>query len=228
MTIRASEISESRSTPAVCVGVTKKREKTIYRDFGKRGVDLLLVAAMAPIVVPAILILALVIALDGHNPFYWQSRVGRNGRSFRLWKLRTMVPHADEKLEDFLNTNAEARREWDNNQKLRHDPRITWIGRFLRKSSADEFPQLLNVLRGEMSLVGPRPMMEAQREMYPGKAYYRMRPGITGPWQISDRNDCSFRGRAQYDDRYETDMSLKGDLRILSGTLSVVIRCTGY
>lgn len=190
--------------------------------------DLVLVVLSSVFVVPLVLILALCVALDGHNPFYWQYRVGRNGRTFRLWKLRTMVPNADEKLEAYLEADPEARHEWDTRRKLKRDPRITRVGRLLRKSSADELPQLLNVLKGEMSLVGPRPMMEAQREMYPGKAYYRLRPGITGTWQISDRNDCSFRCRAQYDDLYEGNMSLRGDIRILRGTVTVVLRCTGY
>lgn len=171
MTIRASEISGSTPVSALDVSGQRHAKTFLYKDYGKRILDVVLVLSLSVIVVPMVLILAAVVALDGHNPFYWQSRVGREGRSFRLWKLRTMVPHADEKLEEHLEADPEARREWDTCQKLKHDPRITRFGRILRKSSADELPQLLNVLRGEMSLVGPRPMMEAQREMYPGKAY---------------------------------------------------------
>jgi lipopolysaccharide/colanic/teichoic acid biosynthesis glycosyltransferase len=228
MTIRASDISGSKPVSALGVQVTSGKRSRVYRNHVKRAVDLVLVILSAVFVIPLIAVLAVFVALDGHNPFYWQYRVGRDGRTFRLWKLRTMVPSADEKLEAHLEADPEARHEWDTCQKLKRDPRITSVCRFLRKSSADELPQLFNVLKGEMSLVGPRPMMEAQREMYPGKAYYRLRPGITGTWQISDRNDCSFRGRAQYDDLYEANMSFIGDMRILKGTIAVVLRCTGY
>ncbi|WP_424974803.1 sugar transferase [Dinoroseobacter sp. S124A] len=228
MTIRANDISGSTPVSAIAVGTTASSKNRLYRNAGKRALDMVLVLGSAIFVAPVILLLAALVALDGHNPFYWQSRVGLNGRSFRLWKLRTMVPKADEKLEAYLAANPDAREEWDTTQKLKSDPRITRVGRILRKSSLDELPQLINVLLGDMSLVGPRPMMEAQREMYPGKAYYRMRPGITGTWQISDRNDCSFRGRAQFDDLYEQKITLREDVRILKQTFSVVFRCTGY
>jgi lipopolysaccharide/colanic/teichoic acid biosynthesis glycosyltransferase len=127
-----------------------------------------------------------------------------------------------------LAANSSARAEWNTTQKLVNDPRITRIGSFLRKSSMDELPQLLNVLRGDMSLVGPRPMMPCQQVLYPGQAYYRLRPGITGFWQISQRNLCSFANRAKFDSRYEAKMSLVTDLRVLLGTIRVVLRCTGH
>jgi lipopolysaccharide/colanic/teichoic acid biosynthesis glycosyltransferase len=139
-----------------------------------------------------------------------------------------MVPGADALLEYHLRKNPEARREWDETQKLKNDPRITRIGAFLRKSSLDELPQLWNVLRGEMSLVGPRPMMVDQRTLYPGTAYFDLRPGITGLWQISERNETSFAERAVFDNRYLASLSLSLDVSILLRTVSVVLRGTGY
>ena len=138
-----------------------------------------------------------------------------------------MVPNADAILDRYLNDNPEAKREWDLHQKLKHDPRVTTFGRFLRKSSLDELPQVLNVLVGDMSLVGPRPMLPEQQSMYPGSAYYLLRPGITGFWQISDRNNCSFSKRAFYDAMYARSVSLSTDLRVLAKTLVVVFRGTG-
>jgi len=131
-------------------------------------------------------------------------------------------------LEYHLRKDPEARREWDEAQKLKRDPRITRIGRFLRKSSLDELPQLWNVLKGDMSLVGPRPMMVDQEALYPGRAYFELRPGITGPWQVSDRNESSFADRARFDNQYLDSLSLSVDLTILFRTVAVVLRCTGY
>ncbi|ARC90832.1 sugar transferase (plasmid) [Rhodovulum sp. MB263] len=199
-----------------------------YRKVFKRIVDLTLVLLSAPFSVPLIALLALLVALDGHNPFYTQLRVGRNGRYFRIWKLRSMVPDADRILEAYLARNPAARQEWNATQKLRHDPRITRIGRVLRKLSLDELPQLFNVFNGTMALVGPRPMMVKQQLFYPGQAYYRLRPGITGLWQVSDRNDCDFVGRVDYDELYDRNMSLQTDLSVLFRTVSVVVRATGY
>lgn len=191
-------------------------------------IDILLVLAAAPIVVPIVAIFALSIAVGGGNPFYMQRRIGRNGRVFRMWKLRTMVPNADEKLEQYLSGNPEARREWDSKQKLKDDPRITAMGKALRKTSLDELPQLFNVLIGDMSLVGPRPMMVGQKALYPGTTYFALRPGITGLWQVSDRNECGFAGRADYDDTYYRELSFGTDMSILGATIGVVCRGTGY
>lgn len=202
--------------------------KSAYRTFFKPVLDVVLICVAAPVVVPIVLLAALLISLDGHSPFYSQLRVGRNGRIFRMWKLRTMVHDADERLEAYLAANPEARQEWVQHQKLRNDPRITFIGRILRKSSLDELPQLFNVAAGHMSLVGPRPMMVSQRQNYPGTAYYNLRPGITGLWQVSARNNCEFSGRAHYDDMYDNTVSLATDVRVLMKTFAVVLRGTGY
>ncbi|MDJ0860544.1 MAG: sugar transferase [Dinoroseobacter sp.] len=226
MTIRANDVSESIPVSAFPSASTPK--PSFYSRTGKRAFDVAAVLLSAPFVVPIVLVLAILVALDGHNPFYWQRRVGRKGRSFQLLKLRTMVVNADAKLEQYLSKNPDARAEWDAHQKLKNDPRITLFGRILRKSSLDELTQLWNVLKGDMSLVGPRPMMESQREMYPGTSYYRLRPGITGPWQISDRNACSFRRRASFDEAYAREVSLRSDLYYLGQTVFAVARCTGY
>ncbi len=199
----------------------------IYRNAVKRGFDIALVVIALPIILPLVGILALLVWLDGGKPFYSQSRVGLDGRMFRMWKLRSMVPNADALLDGYLAANPEAQREWTTTQKLANDPRITRLGKFLRRSSFDELPQLWNVLRGDMSLVGPRPMMPSQQVLYPGRAYYRLRPGVTGFWQISQRNRCSFASRAKFDAAYERKMSLGTDLKVLLGTVRVVLACTG-
>jgi lipopolysaccharide/colanic/teichoic acid biosynthesis glycosyltransferase len=198
-----------------------------YAEHGKRLFDIALIVLSLPIVLPLLLIVWALLSLSGGDAIFAQPRVGRNHRVFTIWKFRTMVHNADAILAQYLDENAEARREWDLHQKLKHDPRVTPFGRFLRKSSLDELPQLLNVLTGDMSLVGPRPMLPEQQAMYPGAAYYLMRPGITGFWQISDRNNCSFSKRAFYDAMYARSMSFATDLRVLVRTLAVVFRGTG-
>ncbi len=200
----------------------------LYRNGAKRILDVLAILAALPIVLPMILVLALVVMRDGAAPFYRQTRVGRGGRLYTMWKLRSMISDADAKLEDYLATDPCARREWDSTQKLKDDPRITVFGYFLRRSSLDELPQLWNVLKGDMSLVGPRPMMPEQASLYPGDAYYTLRPGISGLWQVSERNASTFAERAHYDACYEQNVSLATDLRILMATVRVVLRGTGY
>lgn len=199
-----------------------------YKRGIKRALDLSAVLLSAIFVVPLIVIMALLVARDGHSPFYTQRRVGQNGKIFRIIKMRTMVHNAEALLEEHLRKNPALRREWDTTQKLKNDIRITPIGRILRKTSMDELPQLWNVLIGSMSLVGPRPMMPSQQHIYPGRAYYSLRPGITGFWQISDRNDCDFADRAKYDTAYANALSFKTDMNVLWRTIAVVLRGTGY
>ncbi|MHA6326969.1 sugar transferase [Roseivivax sp. CAU 1753] len=199
----------------------------LYRRFVKRVMDIALVLIVA---LPALLLLlpfAAMIAGDGASPIYRQRRVGRNGRVFHMWKLRSMVPNADQMLDAHLANDPQAAAEWRSQQKLRQDPRITPIGQLIRKSSIDELPQLWNVLRGDMSLVGPRPMMVDQQDIYPGSAYYAMRPGITGFWQTSVRNESSFVERAAYDTDYLRKLSLRTDISILLRTVRVVLTGTG-
>ncbi len=228
MTIHPSDINEPAVSGVHRVATRDVSISEAYPRLGKRAFDVLFVLAVSPMLISITFLLALLVALDGALPFYGQYRVGKNGRTFRMWKLRTMIPNADQVLEHHLASNPEARSEWEKTQKLKRDPRITWIGQFLRKSSLDEIPQFFNVLAGDMSVVGPRPMMVCQRELYPGLSYFRLRPGITGFWQISDRNSCSFGSRAQFDDRYAQEVSFETDLRVVSKTVSVVLRGTGY
>ena len=198
-----------------------------YRDSGKRWLDTALVLLALPALFPLMVVLVVLVAWDGGRPFYWQKRLGEGGRIFWMLKLRTMVPDAEARLAEHLARDPAARAEWNKRQKLFNDPRITHIGHFLRRASLDELPQLWNVVKGDMSLVGPRPMMPGQCDLYPGTAYYRLRPGVTGFWQITARNQSSFAGRAHYDAAYEQRVSLRTDLVVLVRTARVVLRCSG-
>ena len=199
-----------------------------YRRFGKRAVETAAIVLTAPVTVLFTLVMAIAIAMDGHNPFYTQLRVGRDGRHFRMWKLRTMVPDADARLAGTLEADPVAREEWRTTQKLKADPRVTRVGRLLRKTSLDELPQLWNVLNGTMALVGPRPMMVSQKDAYSGRAYYRLRPGITGLWQVSERNEGDFAGRVRFDEVYDRSLSPAMDAWIVVRSVAVVMRGTGY
>lgn len=228
MTLQMNDLSEvlgRKITPAGLVHVPY--QSGWYRNHAKRALDVLLVLVGGIVVLPLVAVLAALVALDGHAPFYRSDRVGRNGRTFHMLKLRTMVPGADRMLADYLAKDDAARKEWDCKQKLTHDPRVTGLGQFLRATSLDELPQLWNVLVGDMALVGPRPMMPEQRGLYMGLSYYALRPGITGLWQVSERNTAEFSRRAELDRQYERELHLIGDLRILAATVRVVLRGTG-
>ena len=200
----------------------------VYSRHLKRTFDILVVLLASPFVLLLVLGFAQAVRRDGGPAFYLQDRIGKNGRIFRIWKLRSMVTDADTWLAAHLEANPDARAEWDHHQKLKDDPRITKVGRLIRTTSLDELPQLWNVRTGDMSLVGPRPMMPAQAPLYPGQAYYRLRPGLTGYWQISSRNESSFAERAGFDSRYAAELSLRTDVRVLFSTVRVVLRGTGY
>jgi lipopolysaccharide/colanic/teichoic acid biosynthesis glycosyltransferase len=199
----------------------------LYRSGLKRLFDVLFVLGSSIIVLPLVIVMSIIVSLDGGAPFYVQSRVGRNGRTFRMVKLRSMVKDADRKLAEYLSANPEAAAEWARTQKLRHDPRVTLIGRVLRRTSLDELPQFWNVLIGDMSVVGPRPMMPSQRDLYPGQAYYALRPGVTGLWQVGERNNTTFASRARFDADYYSIMSFWTDVVIILRTTRVVMRGTG-
>jgi len=203
------------------------RTSRVY-ECAKRSIDIVIVLLLTPICLPVILILATLVRRDGGKALFPQVRVGRGGATFTLWKLRTMAPDAEAVLADYLAQNPEMAREWRETQKLRRDPRVTRLGEFIRKHSLDELPQLWNVLIGDMSLVGPRPMLPEQKELYPGTAYYLMRPGLTGLWQISTRNGGSFASRATYDERYAEIRSVPVDIFVVLMTVGVVIRGTGF
>jgi exopolysaccharide production protein ExoY len=193
----------------------------------KRVLDVVITIVISPFALFVVGVVAPLVCMDGGKIFLRQPRIGKDGKLFNLWKIRTMQHDAQQRLQKYLDDNPVAWQEWESHQKLRDDPRVTTIGRYLRKYSIDELPQLLNVLRGEMSLVGPRPMLPEQRAQYAGTAYFSLRPGLTGLWQIGDRNACSFAERAAYDERYLDIMSIATDIRILLTTPLVIFRGTG-
>jgi undecaprenyl-phosphate galactose phosphotransferase len=162
---------------------------------------------------------------DGGPAFYFQNRIGKNGKAFKCWKFRSMVTNADQILKEILEKDPVAREEYARDYKLKDDPRITKVGHFLRKSSLDEIPQLYNVLKGEMSLVGPRPVVKAEEVYYGDKfeQYMAVRPGITGLWQVSGRNDVSYDQRVALDVWYVQNWSVWTDLVILFKTTFVVL-----
>ncbi len=201
----------------------------LYRHLGKRILDIAFVLLTLPFSLPIIALCAIALWLEGGSPFYRQDRLGADGRRFSILKLRTMVRNADEVLESYLARDPEMRREWDQLQKLRHDPRVTRVGHVLRVTSLDELPQLWNVLIGDMSIVGPRPMLPEQLGMYGDpSAYFALRPGITGLWQVSARNASRFSYRNEVDGAYERALTLKLDVTILIKTIGVVLRPTGH
>jgi Undecaprenyl-phosphate galactose phosphotransferase WbaP len=191
----------------------------------KRVADLVISSLGIIFLAPVLGLIALLIKLDSRGDvFYRQPRLGRNGRVFQLLKFRTMHQNADQIFKDSLSGDPELKREWDCFQKLKHDPRVTRVGKFLRKFSLDEVPQLWNVWKGEMSLAGPRPIMVDQRKLYGEsiKLYIRVAPGMTGLWQISGRNETTFRDRAALDIEYIQRWSHWLDIYILFKTIKVV------
>lgn len=196
----------------------------------KRAMDVGLIILFAPLIITVCGLLALVIRLDSKGPiFFAQNRLGKDRKAFRAWKFRTMVPDADRVLADYLAKHPELRKEWEKDHKLRNDPRVTRAGRFLRKTSLDELPQLWNVLKGEMSLVGPRPIVEAEVSRYGRNFvfYTRVLPGLTGLWQVSGRNDTTYDERVALDSYYVRNWSVWLDLYILARTVWVVLAGKG-
>ena len=191
----------------------------------KRSMDLVFSLVGGIVILPILLGIALAIKLESPGPvFFRQTRIGRNGETIRILKFRTMVSNAEAVLNQYLAENPELRKEWEADQKLRNDPRITRVGAVLRRMSLDELPQLWNVLEGDMSLVGPRPIVENEIVRYGSafSAYTRVRPGMTGLWQVSGRNDLSYRQRVHLDRFYICNWSTWLDLLILARTIPVV------
>lgn len=196
----------------------------------KRLVDLTLTLCGAIVILPLFAAIAIAIRRESAGPvFYRQKRIGRNGETIRIVKFRTMVCNADEVLNDYLEANPALREEWQRDQKLRNDPRITRIGSLLRRTSLDELPQLWNVLAGEMSLVGPRPIVQAEIIKYGDVFgdYMRVRPGITGLWQVSGRNNLPYDERVRLDRYYICNWSVWFDLWVLAKTVPVVLMRNG-
>ncbi len=204
------------------------RSSTLARGYQlrQRTLDLVLTVPLLILLAPIFALLALAVWInDGGAAFYGQMRIGHHGRSFRCWKFRSMVTDSDAVLAKVLAVSADARAEWARDHKLRSDPRVTWIGKLLRSSSLDELPQLWNVLVGEMSLVGPRPIVVAEVGRYGARFhdYCTCRPGITGLWQVSGRNDTSYRRRVAIDAVYARRASLRLDIVILARTIPAVL-----
>ncbi|PVE53439.1 exopolysaccharide biosynthesis protein [Arthrobacter sp. TPD3018] len=195
-----------------------------------QAMDVTLAFGLLVLLSPVMLVVASLIALEsrGASPLYGHRRYGKDGRTFLCYKFKSMAPDADARLARLLASDLAARLEWHRDHKLRDDPRVTRVGRFIRKTSLDELPQLFNVLRGEMSLVGPRPIVAAEVRRY-GRHfahYCSMRPGITGIWQISGRNDTSYRRRVAMDSLMAYRMSPRLYARVLVGTARSVL--TGH
>jgi exopolysaccharide production protein ExoY len=214
-------------TPAIAA-IDSWRAPNAATRFFKRSLDLAGSVALAVLFAPLMIVATVVLARTG-TVIYRHKRVGARGQVFECLKFRTMIPDADRVLHELLATNDEAKAEWLHSHKLRNDPRITPIGRFLRRTSLDELPQLWNVLRGEMSLVGPRPITREELLRYGRSSaeYLSVRPGITGLWQTTGRNDIDYRRRVAVDVYYVRNQNLFLDLYILAKTVRVVVSGEG-
>ncbi len=196
----------------------------------KRVFDLLVGSAALIVALPLMILIAIAIKLDSKGPvIFGHTRIGKDGKSFKCLKFRTMVMNSQEILDNLLLENPQLREEWEKNFKLKNDPRITKVGHFLRKTSLDELPQLVNVMKGEMSLVGPRPIINKEVQKYGNyyEIYKAVLPGITGLWQVSGRNDIDYEERVQLDVRYVRNWSLWMDIKILIRTIGVVLARKG-
>lgn len=196
----------------------------------KRAFDVTTASLALLFLSPIFLMLVALVKLSNKGPaLYGHPRVGHNGRTFRCLKFRTMVVDGDHVLRKYLDANPDARQEWLATRKLQDDPRVTPVGNVLRKLSLDELPQLLNIIRGEMSIVGPRPVVEDELTLYEGSAVYylKTRPGLTGLWQVSGRNDVSYAERVDLDTRYVKTWSLRSDMMIIAKTIPAVCLSRG-
>ncbi|MDU6411969.1 MAG: undecaprenyl-phosphate galactose phosphotransferase WbaP [Yersiniaceae bacterium] len=204
--------------------LAKRTSRMIKRAFDIFG-SLVIMLLLAPV----LFILMYLVSKDGGPSIYGHERVGLGGKKFKCLKFRSMVTNSQEVLQNLLENDAEARAEWDKDFKLKNDPRITRVGKFIRRTSLDELPQLWNVFRGDMSLVGPRPIIEKELERYAGEVdYYLMaKPGMTGLWQVSGRNDVDYDTRVYFDAWYVKNWSLWNDIAILFKTVNVVLKRDG-
>ncbi|MGB3315421.1 MAG: sugar transferase [Albidovulum sp.] len=196
----------------------------------KRAADIAIAAIGLLMLVPLLLLIALAVRATSRGPvFFGHRRIGAGGKVFRCWKFRSMVENGEAVLTRYLAENPKAQAEWDETRKLKDDIRITLIGRILRDYSLDELPQLVNVLRGEMSIVGPRPVVADELGLYGSDArfYLAARPGITGLWQVSGRNDVSYETRVALDKAYVLGWSVRGDLGIILRTIPAALSARG-
>ena len=225
--VRAAAVSVAQASPAL---VEFPRLALPGARRVKRTLDIVFALALAIVALPVFLLTAVAILIESGRPvFFGHSRVGRSGRAFRLLKFRTMAVNSDEILAEHLASDPEAADEWEQNRKLRRDPRVTRVGRVLRRTSLDELPQIWNILRGDMSIAGPRPIVEAEILKY-GTTYplYALaKPGLTGLWQVSGRNDTTYRRRVELDATYVRTWTPILDLKLLFKTVDVVVRGKG-
>ena len=211
--------------------VEVKNKKIVY-FFVKRAIDIVGALIGTIILVPVTLVIWIarkILKEDDGPLFYEHLRYGRNGKQFRLYKFRTMCMHADEKLKEYLEKNEDAKKEFEENQKLKDDPRITKLGNFLRKTSLDELPQLLNILKGEMSFIGPRPVVDGEIEKY-GKnkdKFLSVKPGLTGYWQVNGRSNTTYEERMELELYYVDHISLWLDIKIFFKTFITVLKKEG-
>jgi lipopolysaccharide/colanic/teichoic acid biosynthesis glycosyltransferase len=201
----------------------------VFRGALKRGIDIAGALALAVVFAPAMLGVTALLARGGGPVLFPHHRIGYRGRSFRCYKFRSMVTDADQQLEDMLAANPVLRAEWEETRKLRDDPRITRVGRFLRRTSLDELPQLWNVLKGDMSLVGPRPVVHEELSCYGRNlpTYLAAKPGLTGLWQVMGRSDTGYRRRVAMDIYYARRQGMLLDAVILLRTVGVVVAGRG-
>jgi len=194
-----------------------------------RVLDIFFATGLCLIFLPIIASTCLVLLCSGGPVFFRQARLGHGGQLFNVYKFRTMVPNAADVLNNILEKNQELKEEWMANFKLKNDPRVTWIGRFLRRTSLDELPQLWNIIKGDMSLVGPRPIEPFEIAQYGrfAKHYYAQRPGLTGLWQVSGRSNASYQRRVVLDAFYSRNKNIILDLRIIIKTIWVVLKGHG-
>jgi exopolysaccharide production protein ExoY len=195
----------------------------------KRALDIFGAMVALVLFAPVMSIIYIVLMFTGGKPVFAHRRVGQSGGLFPCYKFRSMVRNSDEVFTDYLERNPAAREEWVYTRKLTYDPRVTGFGTFLRRSSLDELPQLFNVLKGDMSLVGPRPILPEEIERYSGRirAYYQCTPGMTGLWQVSGRNDLDYGLRVRLDALYARKKSTRLDVIILIRTVRVVLSGRG-
>lgn len=213
--------------------LTSNSQNTAHPPLGgsfKRIFDVLGAASGLVILSPLFILLALLVKFsDKGRVFYGHRRIGRNGEVFACLKFRTMVENGDEVLAMYFAKNPSAREEWNATRKLQNDPRVTRVGAVLRKLSLDELPQIFNILRGDMSIVGPRPVVKDELDLYGNSAgfYLKSRPGLTGLWQISGRNDVSYGTRVAFDRQYVENWSFAEDLKIIAKTVPAVLSSRG-
>ena len=224
--LHSSEYSDATYKPTNNRLSNKDSKKTFYR-FVKRLFDFVLSFIAIVLAAVPMLVIAVIIWMDDHGPvLYIHQRIGKNGKKFPLLKFRTMHVNAEEMIREF---SSEQKKEWEENFKLEKDPRVTRVGRFLRRSSLDELPQLFNILKGELSIVGPRPIVDAELEQYGDKKekFLSVKPGLTGYWQAYARSTCTYKQRMEMELHYVDNANFWWDIKIMFATVGAVLRGRG-